>query len=150
MPDVQLFPSQNGSGYFAVKRFERDGNRRLYMHTVSGLLHSNFRLTSLDYEDLLNLIAALTRDIREVEKMYRLAVFNIMAHNRDGYAKNFSFLIDETDNWKLSPVYDLTFSIGPGGYQSTMILGEGRNIIIKYLVKLGSEAKLSKIERECY
>jgi serine/threonine-protein kinase HipA len=61
------------------------------MHTVSGLLHSNFRLPSLDYEDLLNLTATLTKDIREVEKMYRLAVFNVMAHNRDDHAKNFSF-----------------------------------------------------------
>ncbi|MDP9956020.1 serine/threonine-protein kinase HipA [Epilithonimonas hungarica] len=143
MPDVHLFPSQNGSGYFAVKRFDRDGNRRLHMHTVSGLLHSNFRLPSLDYEDLLNLTATLTKDIREVEKMYRLAVFNVMAHNRDDHAKNFSFLMDETGNWKLSPAYDLTFSTGPGGEQSTMVLGEGRNVTTKHLVKLGSEAKLS-------
>jgi Uncharacterized protein related to capsule biosynthesis enzymes len=143
MPDVHLFPSQNGSGYFAVKRFDRDGNRRLHMHTISGLLHSNFRLPSLDYEDLLNLTATLTKDIREVEKMYRLAVFNVMAHNRDDHAKNFSFLMDETGNWKLSPAYDLTFSTGPGGEQSTMVLGEGRNVTTKHLVKLGSEAKLS-------
>ncbi|SHK66484.1 type II toxin-antitoxin system HipA family toxin [Epilithonimonas mollis] len=144
MPDVHLFPSQNGSGYFAVKRFDRNGNRRLHMHTVSGLLHSNFRLPSLDYEDLLNLTASLTKDIREVEKMYRLAVFNVMAHNRDDHTKNFSFLMDETGNWKLSPAYDLTFSSGPGGEQSTMVLGEGRNITTKHLVKLGNEAKLPK------
>ncbi|AZB32346.1 type II toxin-antitoxin system HipA family toxin [Chryseobacterium indologenes] len=143
MPDVHLFSSQNGNGYFGVKRFDRDGNRRLHMHTVSGLLHSNFRLPSLDYEDLLNLTATLTKDIREVEKMYRLAVFNVMAHNRDDHAKNFSFLMDENGNWKLSPAYDLTFSAGPGGEQSTMILGEGKNVTTKHLVKLGKEAKLS-------
>ncbi|MDG4655238.1 type II toxin-antitoxin system HipA family toxin [Chryseobacterium arthrosphaerae] len=143
MPDVHLFPSQNGNGYFGVKRFDRDGNRRLHMHTVSGLLHSNFRLPSLDYEDLLNLTATLTKDIREVEKMYRLAVFNVMAHNRDDHAKNFSFLMDENGNWKLSPAYDLTFSAGPGGEQSTLILGEGKNVTTKHLVKLGKEAKLS-------
>jgi serine/threonine-protein kinase HipA len=143
MPEVHLFPSQKGSGYFAVKRFDREGNKRLHMHTVSGLLHSNFRLPSLDYEDLLTLTATLTRDIREVEKMYRLAVFNVMAHNRDDHAKNFSFLMDETGNWKLSPAYDLTFSAGPGGEQSTMVLGEGRNVTTKHLVKLGNEAKLS-------
>ena len=144
MPDVHLFPSQKGSGYFAVKRFDRDGDKRLHMHTVSGLLHSNFRLPSLDYEDLLTLTATLTRDIREVEKMYRLAVFNVMAHNRDDHAKNFSFLMNETGNWQLSPAYDLTFSTGPGGEQSTMVLGEGRNISIKHLITLGLEAKLPR------
>ena len=144
MPEVHLFPSKKGSGYFAVKRFDREGNKRLHMHTVSGLIHSNFRFPSLDYEDLLSLTGVLTKDIREVEKMFRLAVFNVMAHNRDDHAKNFSFLMNEFGEWKLLPAYDLTFSSGPGGEQSTMIMGEGRNITVKHLTKLGKEAKLSK------
>lgn len=144
MPEVHLFPSKKGGGYFAVKRFDREGNKRLHMHTVSGLVHSNFRFPSLDYEDLLSLTGVLTKDIREVEKMFRLAVFNVMAHNRDDHAKNFSFLMNEFGEWKLSPAYDLTFSSGPGGEQSTMVMGEGRNITVKHLTKLGREAKLSK------
>jgi serine/threonine-protein kinase HipA len=82
------------------------------MHTVSGLLHSDFRTPSLDYEDLLNLTGVITKDIREVEKMYRLAVFNVLSHNRDDHAKNFSFLMDNHGEWKLAPAYDLTFSSG--------------------------------------
>ena len=144
MPATHLFPSQKGSGYFAVKRFDRDKNKRFHMHTVSGLIHSNYRFPSHDYEDLLALTSAITKDIREVEKMFRLAVFNVMAHNRDDHAKNFSFLMNEFGEWKLSPGYDLTFSNGPGGEQSTMVMGEGRNISRKHLVKLGLEAKLSK------
>ena len=144
MPTTHLFPSQKGSGYFAVKRFDRDKNKRFHMHTVSGLIHSNYRFPSHDYEDLLALTSAITKDIREVEKMFRLAVFNVMAHNRDDHAKNFSFLMDESGEWKLSPAYDLTFSNGPGGEQSTMVMGEGRNITRTNLEKLGLEAKLSK------
>src|SRR5690606_1296666 len=109
-----------------------------------GLLHSDFRVPSLDYEDLLNLTGALTKDIREVEKMYRLAVFNVLAHNRDDHAKNFSFLMDEKGEWKLAPAYDLTFSNGPNGEQSTMVMGEGRNPTLTHLVKLGLDAKLPK------
>lgn len=144
MPEVHLFPSLKGNGYFAVKRFDREGNKRLHMHTVSGLVHSNFRFPSLDYEDLLSLTGVLTKDIREVENMFRLAVFNVMAHNRDDHAKNFSFLMNEFGEWKLSPAYDLTFSNGPGGEQSTTVMGEGRNITLKHLTKLGKEAKLSQ------
>ncbi|MGL5274625.1 type II toxin-antitoxin system HipA family toxin, partial [Myroides sp.] len=144
MPAIHLFTSQKGSGYFGVKRFDRNGNKSLHMHTVSGLIHNNFRFPSLDYEDLLSLTGVLTKDIREVEKMFRLAVFNVMAHNRDDHSKNFTFLMNEFGQWKLSPAYDLTFSSGPGGEQSTMVMGEGRNISIKHLTKLGLEAKLSK------
>lgn len=144
VPDVHLFPAQHGAGYFAIKRFDRDGDKRFHMHTACGLLHSDFRIPSLDYEDLIALTAMLTRDVREVEKMYQLAVFNVLAHNRDDHAKNFSFLMDEQGQWKLSPAYDLTFSSGPRGEQSTMVMGEGRNPGIEHLVKLGNEASLPK------
>jgi serine/threonine-protein kinase HipA len=144
MPEVHLFPAKTGSGYFAVRRFDRKDNERLHMHTASGILHSDFRAPSLDYEDLLALTMNLTKDIREVEKMYRLAVFNVYAHNRDDHGKNFSFLMDKSGEWKLSPPYDLTFSSGPRGEQSTMVMGEGKNPGSDVLVKLGREAKISQ------
>lgn len=144
MPVVHLFPSQRGAGYFSVKRFDREDGKRLHMHTAGGLLHSDFRTPSLDYEDLLNLTWAITKDVREVEKMYRLAVFNILAHNRDDHAKNFSFLMDEVGEWKLAPGYDLTFSSGPAGEQSTTVMGEGKSPNLGHLLKLGTEAKLPK------
>ncbi len=144
MPETHLFPSRKGPGYFAVKRFDRIGSKRLHMHTAAGLLHADFRVPSLDYEDLLNLTGFLTKDVREVEKMFRLAVFNVLAHNRDDHAKNFSFLMDNTGTWRLAPGYDLTFSSGPAGQQSTMVLGEDKNPRVSLLSKLGLEAGLSK------
>ena len=145
MPETHLFPAQKGAGYFAVKRFDRDGSRRFHMHTACGLLHSDFRTPSLDYEDLIALTGALTRDAREVEKLYQMAVFNVLAHNRDDHAKNFSFLMDKDGQWRLSPAYDLTFCSGPRGEQSTMVMGEGRNPSISDLINLGREANISKI-----
>jgi serine/threonine-protein kinase HipA len=144
MPDVHLFPAKEGPGYFATRRFDCDGDKRFHMHTACGLLHADFRVPALDYQDLLTLAFMLTRDIREVEKLYRLAVFNVLAHNRDDHAKNFSFLMDAQGQWKLSPAYDLTFSSGPGGEQSTMVMGEGRNPGVEHLIKLGLEVKIAK------
>ncbi|SFV86796.1 HIPA PROTEIN [hydrothermal vent metagenome] len=144
MPDIHLFTAQQGMGYFAVKRFDRTKNKRYHMHTACGLLHSDFRTPSLDYEDLIALTSQLTRDVREVEKMYQLAVFNVLSHNRDDHAKNFSFLMDEQGQWKLSPAYDITFSSGPNGEQSTMVMGEGKNPNTQHLIKLGLSANLKK------
>ena len=143
MPQVHLFDAKAGAGFFAIKRFDRAGSKRLHMHTACGLLHSDYRTPSLDYEDLIALTSSLTRDVREVEKMYRQAVFNVLAHNRDDHSKNFSFLMDEKGEWALSPAYDLTFSSGPRGEQSTMVMGEGRNPGLDHLRKLGQEAGLS-------
>ena len=143
--DVHLFPSDIGSGYFATKRFDRKTNgQRLHMHSVCGLLHSDFRVPSLDYKDLLALMMILTKDIREVEKVFRLAVFNVLAHNRDDHTKNFSFLMAKTGEWKFSPAYDLTFASGHQGEQSTTVMGEGKDPQRKHLIKLGFDAKLKK------
>ena len=146
MSETHLFPAKNGPGYFTTRRFDRKESEsrmaRLHVHTAGGLLHSDFRTPSLDYEDLLALTEIMTRDMREVEKMYRHAVFNVMSHNRDDHAKNFSFIMDPAGEWKLSPAYDITFSSGPGGQQSTTVLGEGRNPTSAHLRALGQKAKL--------
>ncbi|WOF75180.1 type II toxin-antitoxin system HipA family toxin [Parvibaculaceae bacterium PLY_AMNH_Bact1] len=142
MMPTHLFPASNGAGYFATKRFDRDGKQRLHAHTACGLLHSDFRTPSLDYEDLLTLTEVVTRDVREVAKMFRLAVFNVLSHNRDDHSKNFTFLMNEAGDWKLSPAYDLTFSSGPGGEQSTMVMGEGKNPGAEHLIRLGEIAKI--------
>jgi len=144
MPEVHLFPAQNGPGYFGIQRFDREGRTRFHVHTACGLLHSDFRVPSLDYSDLVALAGALTRDVREVEKVYQLAVFNVLAHNRDDHSKNFSFLMDRSGMWMLSPAYDLTFSSGPGGEQSTMVMGEGRNPCQEHLLSLAEEAKIKR------
>ena len=147
MSETRLFPAKNGPGYFTTRRFDRKesegGMTRLHVHTAGGLLHSDFRTQSLDYEDLLALTEIMTRDMREVEKMYRHAVFNVMSHNRDDHAKNFSFVMDFKGEWKLSPAYDITFSSGPGGQQSTTVLGESKDPSSAHLMALGQKAKLN-------
>jgi serine/threonine-protein kinase HipA len=118
-----------GSGpWFAVQRFDRGpGNRRLHMHTLGGLLHSDFRVPACDYDQLLRVARVLTRDQRSVVECFRRMIFNIVAHNRDDHVKNFAFLMDQTGAWTLSPAYDLVVSTGPGGEHSMTIDGEGRS-----------------------
>jgi serine/threonine-protein kinase HipA len=139
MMPTYLFPSKKGGGYFGVQRFDRRGNQRRHMHTLSGLLHADHRLPSLDYELVLRATLALTKSAAQVEKMYRLAAFNVLAHNRDDHAKNFSFLMDADGQWSAAPAYDLTFSSGPGGEHSTTIMGEGREPTFNHLRKLAEK-----------
>ena len=135
IPETVLLEGEKGK-YFATKRFDRAGDERVHIHSVAGLTHTDFRMPVLDYDDLLTLTLHLTKDVNEQLKMFRLAAFNLFAHNRDDHAKNFSFLLDENYNWKLSPAYDLTFSYGPGEEHSTTYLGEGRAPTKEHLLKL--------------
>jgi serine/threonine-protein kinase HipA len=144
MMDTHLFSARRGAGFFATRRFDREGAKRLHVHTASGLLHADHRTPPLDYEDLLALTMRLTRDTREVEKMFRLAAFNVLAHSRDDHGKNFTYLMDDRGDWRLSPANDLTFSSGPGGEQTTMVLGEAKSPGTEHLLKLGMGVDLPK------
>lgn len=141
MPETHLFRTKR-SRYFGTKRFDREGSRRIHMHSLSGLIHADHRTPSLDYDLLLSVTMRLTRDIEEVEKVFRLACFNVLAHNRDDHAKNFSFLLNARNEWVFAPAYDLVFSYGPGGEQSTLVMGEGKNPGVEELRRLGKQHRI--------
>ncbi len=136
MMPTQLFSAKKGVGYFGVKRFDRVLNGRVHMHSLSGLIDADHQMPSIDYDHLLRATYFLSKDICEVKKAFRLACFNVFAHNRDDHAKNFAFLMNEHGKWRLSPAYDLTFSVGPGGEHCTAVSGEGRNPEAKHLLSL--------------
>ena len=146
MAGARLISGAGGQRYFATERFDRVGNRRRHVHTASGLLYADARTPSLDYRDLIRLTRVVTRDRREAVKMVRLAVFNVLAHNRDDHARQFSFLMDRDGVWRLAPAYDLTFAEGAGGEHATAVLGHGRDITRAQLRRLGREADLSDQE----
>ena len=144
MPDTKVLPSNNGPGYFGIKRFDREGNRRIHMHTICGLVHADFRLPSIGYEELLKATQALTRRQPDVEQMFTRMVFNVYAHNRDDHTKNHSFLMDHKGEWRLSPAYDVMFSDGPGGEHTLDVAGEGKNPTLADIQKVGATVGISK------
>lgn len=144
MPETYLFPAAGGPGHFAIKRFDRIGNRRLHMQTASGLLDADHRLPSLTYNDLLKLTRALTRDQKAVDQVFNRMLFNILAHNRDDHTKNHSFLMEADGSWKVSPGYDLTYSAGPGGEHSLAISGEGRSPTLEHILRAAKDGGIAE------
>lgn len=126
MPRTRLLPSCLNSGYFAVKRFDREKGERVHMVSVSGLLETSHRIPNLDYHILMQLTMKLTQDYDEIKKLFRLMCFNVFSHNRDDHSKNFSFLY-KRGRWQLSPAYDLTYSNSIGGEHATTVDGNGRD-----------------------
>ena len=142
MAETRLFEGK----YFGIVRFDREKGNRLHMITASGLLHASHRYPSLDYTDLMKATFHLTRSIKQVKKLYRLMVFNVLTFNRDDHAKNFSFLY-KNGEWICSPAYDLVYSAGFNGNHSTTINGQGnpnREEVIKAGVNAGLESKICK------
>ncbi len=144
MPPTRLFEVRRGRWvrrYFGVKRFDRaEGNRRKHMHTFANLIHANFRVPSTDYADLFKATRALTRNHRDMLRLFGMMAFNVAAHNRDDHAKNFAFVLDdETGGWSLAPAYDLIHTSGPGGEHTMTLLGEGRRPTGEHCLQLADQ-----------
>ena len=146
MSECKLFRSQSGKVYFGTKRFDRIGNNRLHLHSAAGVMHDNFRLSSLDYGHLMDCAFSLEKNVAVYEKILRLAAFNVFANNRDDHSKNFSFLMDSQGKWQFSPAYDLTFSYSGHGMHSTMIAGESANPTKQHLLQLAYYFKIKNAD----
>ena len=112
IPEVRLLPSNTSDGYFASKRFDRNGQKRVHMLSLSGLLEVPHDLPLLDYVSFLQATGFISQSQKEVEKAFRLACFNVLSKNYDDHSKNFAFLYSEEEKrYVLSPAYDLTRTI---------------------------------------
>lgn len=114
MPETRLFEDN----YFGVERFDRTPHGKLHVVSVAGLLGADYRLPCIDYFHIFQICAALTRNVEEMWKVYRLMVFNYLIGNKDDHAKNFAFIFREGD-WHFAPAYDLLPSDGINGFHTT-------------------------------
>ncbi|MFV0269114.1 MAG: type II toxin-antitoxin system HipA family toxin [Draconibacterium sp.] len=136
MSECKLFKGKSGKVYFGTKRFDREAGKRLHIHTASGIMHDNFKMSSMDYGHLMDCAFRLEKHVKAYEKVFRLAAFNVYAHNQDDHSKNFSFLMNAKGEWQFAPAYDLTFSYTGYGFHSTMVAGESQNPGRNDLMKL--------------
>lgn len=139
----RLFETKEAT-YFGCRRFDREGTQRVHVHSFAGLIGIHPSNFSAGYKDLLGLCQWLTRDQASVLMAFRYMAFNVLAHNRDDHAKNFSFLQSANGQWRLAPAYDLTFAEGPGGQHSLSLETAGANPTVEALVKVGRAYQLER------
>jgi serine/threonine-protein kinase HipA len=144
IPETRMLGrSARHPGYFAIRRFDRDGRRKVHALTLAGVLEAPHWYPSVTYRDLLLTTRALTRDEAAVREMFRRACFNVLAHNRDDHTRNFAFAMSERGEWSVAPAYDLTCSDGPGG-EHAMLVGDGANPTAADLRALADEVGLRR------
>ncbi len=144
MSECKLLESATGQQIFATKRFDRIGNNRIHMHSMAGLTHDNFRMSSIDYGHIIDTAYILEKSASARKKVLRLAAFNIYSHNRDDHSKNFSWLMDDSGIWSLAPAYDLTYSSTAIDEHSTRVDGEGANPGRSNIISLANEFSISR------
>lgn len=139
MPETRLFEDK----YFGVERFDRTPSGKLHVVSVAGLIGADYRLPSIDYLHIFKVCAALTHNVTEMWKIYRLMVFNYLIENKDDHAKNFAFIYRD-GNWHFAPAYDLLPSDGINGFRTTSIndsIEPTKEDLFTVAVKVGLDKK---------
>lgn len=137
---IHIMPSElktyEGVTHFLTKRFDRVGNEKLHVQTLAAM--SPF---ATSYEDLFAVIRQLNLPYEDSEQQYLRMVFNVLAKNVDDHSKNFAFTMNKEGIWRLSPAYDITFSIdlAAPAYANTHALtvnGKDDDITMDDLIKV--------------
>ena len=96
----------SGVNHFLTERFDRKNGSKIHTATLQSLCGE---ITS--YDDIFKACRLLRLPYHDIEQLFRRAVFNYLSGVTDDHDKNFSFIMSENGNWRLSPAYDLTFTV---------------------------------------
>ncbi|MBR1869186.1 MAG: HipA domain-containing protein, partial [Bacteroidales bacterium] len=107
---IEMMPSRlldiKGDNHFLTGRFDRDGNDKIHTATLNSLcgpVHA--------YESIFMVARQLGVPHSDIVQLFRRAVFNFLSGVCDDHDKNFSFIMDKKGKWRLSPAYDMTFTV---------------------------------------
>lgn len=101
--------------HFATIRFDRQQGEKQHILTATGMTGWDFKSAEhSSYENLFSLCSFLKLPHAQLEELYKRMIFNVVFRNDDDHLKNHSFIYNrQKDNWQLSPVYDVTYSLNP-------------------------------------
>lgn len=107
---IDMMPSElrtyENITHFLTLPFDRIGNEKVHTQTLAAISPQ-----SDSYEDIFAVIRRLNLPYEDSKQQYLRMVFNAIARNVDDHSKNFSFCMSPDGLWRLSPAYDLTYSV---------------------------------------
>ncbi|MCJ8272651.1 MAG: type II toxin-antitoxin system HipA family toxin [Psychrosphaera sp.] len=107
LPAINLPNEQQA---FAIKRFDRDGNKRIHMEDFAQVLvkYPQNKYKAASYEQIGSIIHQFCGDgIADAQQFARRLLVNILLANGDAHLKNWSLLYQDQITPRLSPAYDI-------------------------------------------
>lgn len=152
---INMMPSKLiDNKHFATERFDRIMGEKIHILSASGLTGWDFKTPdNSTYENLFELAVFLKLTHSEIDELFQRMIFNVIFCNTDDHLKNHSFIYDKTqDKWKLSPAYDLTYSLNPlmnyKRIQRALSINNKRvDITIKDILVIADKFTIKNVER---
>ena len=119
VPESKLTSFSDAGSTYLVKRFDRDGMRRIHFSSAMALLgKTDGTSDSSSYLDLVEFITQAGASPKEdLAELWKRIIFSMAISNTDDHLRNHGFLLTEK-GWRLSPMYD----VNPVPYGETLSL----------------------------
>lgn len=95
---------------FLVKRFDRDGDRRIHFSSAMTLLGKKDGQDASEGSSYLEMVSFIkangSQPMRDMKELWKRIVFSIAVSNTDDHFRNHGFILNKS-GWALSPMYDV-------------------------------------------
>ena len=110
VPESKVEKFSKDGSTFLVKRFDRDGEKRIHFASAMTMLGKNDGASSDDgssYIDIVDFIRAYGSSPKDdLIELFKRIIFSMAVSNTDDHLRNHGFILNDK-GWKLSPLYDV-------------------------------------------
>ncbi|MGN0534631.1 MAG: type II toxin-antitoxin system HipA family toxin [Eubacterium sp.] len=110
VPESKLETYSKLGSTFLVKRFDREGIRRIHFSSAMTMLNKTDGANADDGSGYLDMVAFLkaygSSPKEDLLELWKRIVFNMAVTNTDDHFRNHGFILTKT-GWRLSPLYDV-------------------------------------------
>ncbi len=152
VPESKLEKFSNLGSTFLIKRFDRQGNKRIHFASAMTLLGKMDGASAEDGISYLDLAAFIKSDganpKADLTELWKRIVFNMTVTNTDDHLRNHAFILTKR-GWILSPLYD----VNPVPYGDELALNvdkEDNRISLELAVQVSPRFGISETDAEKY
>ena len=110
VPESKVEKFSKDGSTFLVKRFDRDGEKRIHFASAMTMLGKNDGASSDDgssYVDIVDFIRAYGSSPKDdLIELFKRIIFSMAVSNTDDHLRNHGFILNDK-GWRLSPLYDV-------------------------------------------
>ncbi len=110
VPESKLMEFSKYGSTFLVKRFDREGSRRIHFASAMTMLGKTDGASAADGTSYLELVSFLKANganpKQDLIELWKRIVFNMAVSNTDDHLRNHGFILTK-NGWRLSPLYDV-------------------------------------------
>lgn len=110
VPESKVEKFSKDGSTFLVKRFDRDGEKRIHFASAMTMLGKNDGASSDDgssYIDIVDFIRAYGSSPKDdLIELFKRIIFSMAVSNTDDHLRNHGFILNDK-GWRLSPLYDV-------------------------------------------